>query len=161
MTVPLAVFNCMVYLQAAARPNGPAPACLGLVQAGRVAVAMSPAVRAEVEDVLGRPKVRQKFKSLTSEAVAVFLNDLDRLTTTEVARSITVLPRDPKDEPYLNLALTVGAKYLVTWDKDPLSLMGDNPEAADFRERFPGLIILTPVAFLRAFAPAIAVRPTD
>jgi putative PIN family toxin of toxin-antitoxin system len=162
MTLPLAVFDCMAYLQAAARPDGPARACLGLVQAGRVTVAMSPAIRAEVEDVLGRPKVRQRFKSLTSEAAAVFLNDLDRLTTTtEVARSIAVLPRDPKDEPYLNLALTVGAKYLVTWDNDLLSLMGENPEGADFRERFPGLIILTPVAFLRELAPTMAVRQSE
>jgi putative PIN family toxin of toxin-antitoxin system len=162
MNVPLAVFDCMVYLQAAARPDGPARACLGLVQSGRVAVAMSPAVRAEVEDVLGRPKVRQKFKSLTSEAIAVFLSDLDRLTTTtEVARSITVLPRDPKDEPYLNLALTVGAKYLVTWDNDLLSLMGENPDGTEFRDRFPALVILTPVAFLRELTPTNPVRPTE
>jgi hypothetical protein len=42
------------------------------------------------------------------EAVAVFLHYLDRPTTTvEVDKSITVLPRDPKDEPYLTLAVTL------------------------------------------------------
>jgi predicted nucleic acid-binding protein len=55
----------------------------------------------------------------------------------------------------------VGAKYLLTWDKDLLFLMEENPDGAEFRERFPGLIILTPVAFLRELAPANAVRPTE
>lgn len=150
MTPPLAVFDCMVYLQAAARPDGPGRACLGLVQAGGITLAISPAIRAEVEDVLSRPKVRGKFKSLTPEAVALFLDDLNRLATmTEQVETVIAFPRDPKDEPYLNLALVVGARYLVTWDKDLLGLMGEGPEARDFRSRFPRLVILTPAALLR------------
>ena len=62
------------------------------------------------------------------------------------------LERDPKDEPYINLAVKSGAKYLVTWDKDLLSLMGDQPDAIDFKSRFPHLRIPTPVAFLREFS---------
>lgn len=162
MTLPRAVFDCMVYLQAAARPDGPARACLGLVQTGRAALAISPAIRAEVEDVLSRPKIRQKFKSLTPEAVAVFLDDLDRLATMiEQVESVTTLPRDPKDEPYLNLALAVGAKHLVTWDNDLLDLMGENPDGADFRKSFPALVVLTPVAFLRELAQATEAPPAD
>jgi putative PIN family toxin of toxin-antitoxin system len=160
MTVPVAVFDCMVYLQAATRPEGPARACLGMVQEGRVVLSISPAIRAEVEDVLSRPKVRQKFPSLTPEAVAVFLGDIDALATSaaEVPRVVT-LPRDPKDEPYLNLAVAAGAKRLVTWDKDLLDLMADHPAGTDFRNRFPGLVILTPVAFLRELAQAPAPSP--
>jgi predicted nucleic acid-binding protein len=79
---------------------------------------------------------------------------LDRL-----ARTATLLDpvpthfayvRDPKDEPYLNLAIAAGAHYLVSWDPDLLDLMTDSPEALDFRQRFPGLTVLTPPAFLRA-----------
>jgi putative PIN family toxin of toxin-antitoxin system len=150
MTVPVAVFDCMVYLQAAARPEGPARACLAMVQQGRVILCISPAVRAEVENVLNRPKVRQKFPSLTPEAVAAFLLDIDALVRIagEVPKVVT-FPRDPKDEPYLNLAVAAGATRLVTWDNDLLDLMADNPDGTDFRGRFPGLAILTPVAFLR------------
>jgi putative PIN family toxin of toxin-antitoxin system len=55
----------------------------------------------------------------------------------EVPRTLT-LPRDPKDEPYLNLALAVGAQYLVSRDKDLLDLMNDG----SFRQRYPDLTIL-------------------
>jgi predicted nucleic acid-binding protein len=53
-------------------------------------------------------------------------------------------PRDPDDEPYVNLAVAAGARYLVTRDKDLLDLMED----ADFRRRFATLAILDPAAFL-------------
>jgi putative PIN family toxin of toxin-antitoxin system len=143
----------MVYLQAAARPEGPARACLNLARAGRVELATSPSIQAEVADVLGRPKIRQKFKSLTSEAVAVFLEDVGKLaTSTENVAATFSLPRDPKDEPYVNLALAVAAQYLVTWDKDLLTLMDESgSEGKAFREGFPGLTILDPVSFLRRF----------
>jgi len=143
MTVPIAVFDCMVYLQAAARQDGPARACLALAQQGRVTICISPAIRAEVQDVLSRPKVRLKFPSLTPESTAQFLHDIDGLTTTlaEVP-GVVSFPRDPKDEPYLNLAVAAGATRLVTWDNDLLDLMADNPEGRAFRTRFPQLVIL-------------------
>ena len=55
------------------------------------------------------------------------------------------LPRDPKDEKYLNLALVVVPCHLVTRDKDLL----DPADDADFRARYPKLTILDPAAFLR------------
>jgi len=30
--------------------------------------------------------------------------------------------RDPKDEPYINLAIAAGANYIVSWDNDILDL---------------------------------------
>lgn len=151
----------MVYLQAAARPEGPARACLGLVQTGRVRLSISSAIRGEIADVLNRSKIRQKFRSLTPEAVAVFLNDITRLAeNTDTVTAAVTLTRDPKDEPYVNLALTVGTKYLVTWDKDLLDLMNETAMAGQsFREQFPGLTILNPVAFLREFPPENAAGP--
>jgi len=65
----------------------------------------------------------------------------------EVPRVFT-LERDPKDEPYVNLALATGAQYLVSRDRDLLDLMS----VADFRQRYPALNILDPPAFLRALA---------
>jgi predicted nucleic acid-binding protein len=57
--------------------------------------------------------------------------------------------RDPKDERYLNLAIAVGARYLVSRDTDLLDLMKDQP----FRNQFPHLNILDPTAFLQAMIP--------
>jgi predicted nucleic acid-binding protein len=59
------------------------------------------------------------------------------------------VPRDPDDEPYLDLAAAVEADYLVTRDQDLLSLNTDHSiEAKQFRQRLPKLSILDPVEFL-------------
>lgn len=58
---PRVVFDCMVVLQGAGRPAGPAGACLRLVDQGRVTLCVSAEVLAEVRDVLTRPKVQRKF----------------------------------------------------------------------------------------------------
>jgi predicted nucleic acid-binding protein len=60
------------------------------------------------------------------------------------------LPRDPADEPYLNLAIEAEARFLVTRDRDLLDLMRwDTKEGRDFQSRFRELKILDPVAFLK------------
>jgi putative PIN family toxin of toxin-antitoxin system len=155
MTAPIpgAVFDCVVLLQAAISRKGPAYACKALLDAGRVRVFVSPDVLAEITEVLNRPELQRKFQSLTREAAAAFLKDLGGKTVpvAHVPQQFSYA-RDPDDERYVNLALAVGAGFLVTWDNDLLDLMGDNPAGVDFRRRFPGLHILTPAAFLRALA---------
>ena len=60
-------------------------------------------------------------------------------------------PRDPKDEPYIGLAATAKADYLVSRDKDLLSLMtGHSAAAKEFRRRTHPLRVLDPVDFLEA-----------
>jgi predicted nucleic acid-binding protein len=54
-------------------------------------------------------------------------------------------PRDPKDEPYLNLAIATNANYLTSRDKDLLDLMKDR----DFTTRFPAISVLDPTSLLR------------
>ena len=62
--------------------------------------------------------------------------------------SAYALPRDPNDEPYLNVAIAANATFLVSRDLDLLDLMQD----ATFRQQFPSLTILDPVAFLQVMA---------
>jgi putative PIN family toxin of toxin-antitoxin system len=91
---------------------------------GLITVCICPIVRAEIADVLHRPKVRQRFKSLTQPRVDAFLEQLD--TKTLIFQSVPKIfsySRDPDDEPYINLAAAARAAYLVTWDKDLLVLM--------------------------------------
>jgi predicted nucleic acid-binding protein len=63
------------------------------------------------------------------------------------------LPRDPKDETYLDLA--GAASYLVTWKERHLTYLmrGDTPEGIEFRTRFPSLEILSPPSFFRRLQP--------
>lgn len=141
------VFDCMIFLQAAARRASPSGACLALAEQGLVELYVSPAILAEVEDVISRPKIRTKFQQLTDDVVAEFIARIERIAVSvgEVGTAIT-LPRDPKDEPYLNLAVACQAEYLVSRDRDLLD------EGADaIATLLPNLRIVDPVAFLIAF----------
>jgi putative PIN family toxin of toxin-antitoxin system len=146
---PRAVFDCMVFLQGAARPNGPARACFRLIDEGKGILCISNEILVEVRDVLTRPKAQKKFPLLTPEWVEDFVSDVERkaITFADVPKVFS-LERDPKDEPYINLAIATGAKFLVSRDKDMLDLMQDD----DFRTSYPALLILGPAEFLRAMA---------
>jgi uncharacterized protein len=148
---PRAVFDCMVFLQGAGRPAGPARACFRLVDEDRVALCLSGEILAEVRDVLTRPKTLRKFPLLSAEWAETFVQNAASkgIVLTQVPKAFT-LSRDPKDEPYLNLALAAQAQYLVSRDRDLLDLMNDET----FRQRFPDLIILDPAAFLQAIRAA-------
>jgi putative PIN family toxin of toxin-antitoxin system len=140
------VFDCMVFLQGAARVAGPSAACLKLVEDNRVELFLSARILSEVQDVLTRPKLQRKFPILTPEYVDTLLQALIRKATIflDVPQQFAY-ERDPKDEPYINLALASGSTYLVSRDKDLLDLMSNQ----QFRTRFPELTILDPVAFLQ------------
>jgi putative PIN family toxin of toxin-antitoxin system len=117
----------MVFVQALANAKGPASACYELVRTGELTLFVTPEVLAEIGEVLRRPKLLRKLSALTPEAVEAFLHDVASRTVmvADVPKAFT-LERDPKDEPYINLALASAAQYLVTWDKDLLDLAGMN-----------------------------------
>jgi predicted nucleic acid-binding protein len=50
-----AVFDCMMFLQGAARRESPAGACLLLVELNAIELCISQEIMAEVRDVLARP----------------------------------------------------------------------------------------------------------
>jgi len=143
------VFDCMVFLQGAGRPKGPARACFRLVDEGKVTLCVSAEILAEVRDVLTRPAVQRKFPLLSPEWVDAFVHNVESkaILVNDVPKAFP-FERDPKDEPYLNLAFATGAKYLVSRDRDLLDLMAD----ASFRNQHPSLEILEPPAFLDAIA---------
>lgn len=64
---------------------------------------------------------------------------------------VVKFPRDPHDEPYLDLAAAARADFLVTRDRDLLDLTtGHSTDAKEFRQRFPVLKIVDPVELLHA-----------
>jgi len=152
-TTPLVVYDCMVYLQAATNPNGPAFRCFEAVDAKLVSLLVCPTIIAELNDVLNRPHLRTKFKRLTPERAAEFLERILLLADhrPDAAQRFS-LPRDPDDEAYLNLAIEAQASHLVTWNERHLTYLmtSDAAEAVEFRRQFPMLNILSPPAFLHA-----------
>jgi putative PIN family toxin of toxin-antitoxin system len=146
---PRVVFDCNIFLQAVINEGGPAFACLGLVDSNEITLVLSSEVLAEAKDVLNRPKLQKKFPNLTPERAREFLEYIERKAVIlSAVPEVFSLGRDPKDEIYINLAIEAGASHLVSRDKDLLDLMDDST----FRNRFPGLTILDPVAFLQEHA---------
>lgn len=140
------VFDCMVFLQAAGRPDGPAFACFEHAQQLGSTLCVSPAILLEIGEVLQRPKIRKRFPRLTDAAVIEFLRQVElRSRRIETVPEVFSYPRDPKDQPYLNLAIACNADYLVTRDRDILDLAD---HASDFLKRLPQIRILLPEQFL-------------
>lgn len=146
-----AVYDCNILLQATLSGDGPAFRCLSLLDGGRVQLLMSEAVLAEIRDVLSRPEILRKNLQVTPERVAQFLSMLARKARfiEEVPAAIS-FPRDPKDQPYLDLAIAADAQFLVTRDAKHLLKFAveESPEALDFRAKYPTIRIVDPAAFL-------------
>lgn len=148
---PRVVFDCMIYLQATANESSPAAALLRMMDDSTISLFVSNEILDEVRDVLSRPKIRQKNSRITDKQVDALLTRLaEKGTLIESVPKHFSYERDPKDEKYINLAVETNAAYLVSRDNDLLDLMREDLAAGkDFRQQFPTLTILNPVAFLR------------
>ena len=142
---PGAVFDCNIFFQATRNESGPAGTALRLLDQGAFSLFVSGAIVEEAKETFNDPRVRAKNARLTDTVVDALFDHLKTKATLvdEIPDTFTY-ERDPDDAKYINLALAVGAKYLVSRDKDLLDLMEDEA----FRKNFPNLTILDPVAFL-------------
>jgi uncharacterized protein len=146
-----AVFDCNVFLQAASRGESVAAKCLRLVEDGKIRLYVCEEILTEIEDVLNRPEIRNHFQTLSDEIVAAFLLRLRKTAhfISDVPKKFDY-PRDPDDEPYINLAVEANADFLVSRDKDLLDLMTDfTIEAKQFRQKFRFLRVIKPLEFLK------------
>jgi putative PIN family toxin of toxin-antitoxin system len=144
------VFDCMVFLQAAANRNSPSARVLALVEVGEIKLFVSEEILNELREVLSRPKVRSRLKQISDADVIALYRRLDRSAywLRDVPRTFQY-SRDPKDELYINLAVAAGAAYLVSRDTDLVDLMtGSSAECKEFRQRFRGLKIIDPPSLL-------------
>jgi putative PIN family toxin of toxin-antitoxin system len=148
-----AVYDTMLFLQAAARPQR-VHATIQAVRDGRVTLCLSRELLAEVADVLDRDAIRQRFSGITSEVVNAFIADLllEGVLYDPIPRVFT-LPRHPGDDHIFNLAIHARADYLLTWETRLLGLLSENSSETDMLRRLaPQLHILTPAAFARVIA---------
>jgi putative PIN family toxin of toxin-antitoxin system len=140
-----AVFDCMIFLQAITSNTGPGAACMKFVEQGDVRLFLSADILGELRGVFLLPSTQMKYPSLTNAKVEMVLAKLTALGEfIDNVPLVMQLARDPKGEPYLNLAIAARASFIVTWDNDLLSLM----EQAAFRKDYPSLSVITPVEFL-------------
>jgi putative PIN family toxin of toxin-antitoxin system len=126
--------------------------CLALAEAGQITLLVSRTTLTEARDVLNRPEILELKPDLTPDQVSQFLEAL--AYRSEFLSDVPRGPgyaRDPEDQSYLDLAVAGGADYLVTRDKDLLSLTESyTVEAKQFRQRHQNhLRILAPTIFLQ------------
>lgn len=150
------VYDCMVFLRALIKESGPSVECFELFESGRIDLFIGDALLNEVSDVLTRPMLQKKYPLLTNGRATQLIETLtDKATLIEQVPNLFSYSRDPKDEPYVNLALAAGATYLVSDDNDLLDLMKDNDVGKDFRARFPDLKIVSPLEFIRGIVQSL------
>ena len=147
---PAVVFDCMIFLQALANDASPAAGALDLVDTGEITLFVSEQVLREVRKVLDRPEVRIALPGINDLRIESLFRRLEKkaVLVKEVPK-VFEYPRDPEDEPYINLAIAIGAKFLVSRDKDLLDLMtAHDVESKQFRQRFRFLRIIDPTDLL-------------
>ena len=152
---PRVVFDCNVLVQAIANEAGPAGQALALLQQNRIEVYLSRTVLKELRKVFRYPSVRAKFPGLDDQRIELFFKKLTfRATLVRQIPHALDYPRATQDEPYIDLAAAANANYLVSRDKDLLSLATDRTLIGkQFRQRYPRLHVVNPVAFLAMVSP--------
>ena len=142
------VFDCSVFARALINPYGPAGACVTAAQRGQVRLVVCEDILAEVLEL---PLKLPPRRGVTAEHVHRLIADL----TTYAEPVLTVprvvdLPADPDDAVYLNLAIAVGARWLLTNDQHLLAVMATGHESrGQVEAACPGLEIVTPEVWLR------------
>jgi putative PIN family toxin of toxin-antitoxin system len=140
---PRVVIDTQLFLRAAInRKSLPAKLVFDLKDEYQLLV--SSGIWAEVQDVLNRPSLRTKFPSLTddvADAVLIVLSGAEQVYPLEVPH----VSRDPKDDIFLATALAGGAAYIVSEDKDLLTL---NP--------YEGIQIIDALGFWHLLQPPSA-----
>ncbi len=102
-------------------------------------IIMSELVLVELQDVFSRPRFD---RYLSAELRTAFLTDLLEVVEIIEINEVIAVCRDPKDNKFLELALSGHATYIVSSDKDLLVL-----------HPFQGIEIVTPADFLARQLP--------
>lgn len=130
-----AVADTNVLVRALIRPDGPVGRGVRYLRDGRLRLLYSDGLLEELVDVLGRPRIREKY-GLTSDDIAALLEVIYLRGEVVVPTREIRVSRDP-DDNILAVAVCGRADVIVTGDDDLLVL-----------EVFEEIPILSPAAFL-------------
>jgi putative PIN family toxin of toxin-antitoxin system len=137
--VPKAVLDTAVLVSAVLNPvaGGASFDLLRFAREGRYNLHLSPGIIEETARVLlTRKRIRDRYQYSDAD-VAEFCSDLLAVAAMETELPIIQVVRDPDDDMILASALAARADYLVSRDKDLLSIT-----------EYSGTKIITPEAFL-------------
>lgn len=130
------VFDTVIFVRALINPYGPFGRLVFEYRDRYQLIASAPVLR-ELIDVVHRPELTRKFRSLAGVDVAAVLRVIDEAESVPIGE-IPAVSRDQKDDVFLATARAAGADYLVSEDNDLLVLGA-----------YQGTEIVTAAAFLR------------
>jgi putative PIN family toxin of toxin-antitoxin system len=126
-------------------------------QERRIVPLLSRPVLAEYHAILRRPSLVDRYPELRHPRVKDALERI--LFVSEYHRRVGVhfsFARDPKDKPFLELAIAASATHLITTDEDMLSLSNRRDDSAKrFRQRV-ATRFQRPEEFIAAHPDAVA-----
>jgi putative PIN family toxin of toxin-antitoxin system len=136
-----AVFDTVIFVRALLNPKSRCGRLL-FQYSDRYEIIVSQATARELLEVIGRPEITAKYKSVATLDRQRMINLLAQAETVELA-TIPAVVRDPKDDIFVATAIAGNADYLVSEDKDLLAL-GDRL----------GVRIVNAQAFIALFEPS-------
>ncbi len=136
-----AVVDTSVLVRALLKPQGAVGPVITRLRRGDYTLLYTDALLTELVDVLGRPRMREKYGLTTDDVQAVLTLIWLRGESVHPTSVITAC-RDPKDDKVLEAAVAGDADMIVTGDEDLLAL-----------HPFEGTPIVGPAAFLAALVP--------
>ncbi len=128
--------------------TGPPHELLHAARTGTAALLTSPALIAELRDVLARPKLAPRIAELGTTAGELMESLLSRVVVVEPATVEPVIVADPDDDHVLACALAGKARWVISGDAHLLAL-----------KRHKRIAILTPPEAARKLARMHRVRP--
>jgi len=138
------VLDCMVFIQVIAS-RGPAHQCFQMALNSDSPIFLSTYTLDELRSVLNRQELRAKLPGLTDARINALLHHLSDIATfVEPVPVLFRFPPDPKDEPYLNLAILMRAAHLITRDKALLRLADPRHELHPALKRLHRDLLISP-----------------
>lgn len=115
------VFDTVVFVRSLINPHSRWGQS-GFIHHHQYRLFLSQPVILEILDVLRRPELTRKFRSLRGMDMARVIEILGQAEIVEVSATPAAVSRDFKDDKFLATARAAGAEYLVSEDEDLLVL---------------------------------------
>lgn len=112
---PKVVFDCNIFVQALINLNGPAARCVQKARNREVLLFASPFVLAEVREIHLKTPPKYGITAEQPEELATSIPSFASLVTD--VPEVYQHPHDPDDSAYVNLALKVDARLIVSRDQ--------------------------------------------
>ena len=133
-----AVVDANVLISSVIAPLGHSSRISNAWRDGAFLLVTSPGILEEVSRRLAHPRIANRYSISSEDRIAVLRLLKAESMITPGSRDVSVT-RDPTDDKVIAAALETGAEYIVTGDKDLLTL-----------GKYEGVGILTPARFISA-----------